>query len=192
MPMQRNAQRYCALTGADARPGPAAASRCRAKYRVEVGHVRILDIRGVRHIGAYHAGVVRKALRQGPHMREARHEVLGILQQRRRGDGHLRCAPRHAAQGSDAFGHQVGVAVEFGGERGKEGLQREEVCPLDVPEGLLDVGPEHDGTGQGLLQQRQHVEADFQGHSDPCGMEKGGITLVHGLSLLHAPAGTPA
>src|SRR5439155_8737037 len=44
---------------------------------------------------------------------------------------------------------------------------------------------------QSLLQQRQHVEADLQGQSDPCGMEHGGVSLVHGLSLLHAAAGAP-
>jgi len=57
-------------------------------------------------------------------------------------------------------------------------------CPA-FPYGSLQIG-------QGLLQQCQHVDADFQGHIDPCGMENGGGTLVHGLSLLHGAAGTPS
>jgi hypothetical protein len=72
-------------------------------------------------------------------MRATLDEVAGILQQRRLRGRRAGCAPRHAAKHGDAFGHQVGVGLEFGGHGGEEGLQLEDVCALDRPHGLFDV-----------------------------------------------------
>src|SRR5205085_8983156 len=50
-------------------------------------------------------------------------------------------------------------------------MQVGEVVALDIPARLFDLGPQIHGTGQGLIQQLNHVQADFQGYLDPYGME---------------------
>ena len=64
-------------------------------------------------------------------------------------------------------------------------MQLGEVLPLDIPAGLFDMGPKIHGTCQGLIQQLNHVQADFQGDIDPHGIEVlSVVALAHMLSLL--------
>jgi hypothetical protein len=59
-------------------------------------------------------------------------------------------------------------------------MQLGEVVTLDIPAGLFDLGAQIYGTGQGLLEQLNDVQTNFQRDIDPCGQEGGTVAaLVH-------------
>jgi len=51
---------------------------------------------------------------------------------------------------------------------------------FDIPAGLFDLGVQIHGTGQGLIEQLNHVQADFWG---PIVADGAVVGIVHILSL---------
>ena len=71
-------------------------------------------------------------------------------------------------------------------------MQQSKVFALDIPAGLFDLGAQIHGAGQGLVQKRNHVQADFRGHIDPRGTEDGGmVAVVHILSFRLSASSCP-
>jgi hypothetical protein len=63
-------------------------------------------------------------------------------------------------------------------------MQKEKVFALDIPAGLSDLGAQIHATSQGLIQQLNHVQANFRRQIDVRGMEDLGANVsAHSLSL---------